>query len=729
MSYRITMDGESFCASNFEHSQVLNPKVVLEANKSGSLTFTLMPDHPYYDSIVFRQSIFDVYQNGKQIFEGIAVSESTDFMNRKTIVCEGELTFLNDSVQRQAVYQNQTITSLLAAYLAVHNAQADESKQFSVGIVTVDGGSNIYRYTNYNSTMQEIQEDLVQNFGGFFRVRHENGVRYLDYLDGAPHTSSQTVRIGKNLVDFSRNLSSLDICTVLIPLGAKTGNQLVDGLDERLTIESVNSGLDYLIGTAQAYYGNVWKTQVWDDVTTAAALKEKGQDYLSEVQWTNLVISASAIDLGLTSEDVEQFQVLDMIRVISEPHGLDRYFMLTKLELDLDHPGNTKITLGKDERLSLSAQTAKAEVQIGRQTTNILVSASESARQILDSATGGAVQFLYQNGVAYEMRINNSQDSSTATKWWRYNSGGWAYTNDRGQTYSVAATMDGTIYANLIKAGILSDDNNIFSINFANGEAVLNKLTSTNAQINGGNIDITADSVDQSRVEVKFLYNGYESYGRVRPYGTAAVQVAPTYYQSSLMIPEMFYTYYGTDYHSAIQRMILAWRTGLEFHSDTNNAWLTAQYASEGHYFFPWFENGASSGANNTGYFTVGHFDIYYNYQNEPVRFHVVGRSLDAWCILQFTNSSTVLDHAVAYFRGYGLNNGINIRVAMLSLTGAGIRRAYIFVANTQTYNVASIDEVHIGGYTKRNITFDRDNQYSSSSMSSGTDITWATFP
>ena len=471
MSYRITMGGESFCASNFEHSQVLNPKVVLEANKSGSLTFTLMPDHPYYDSIVFRQSIFDVYQNGKQIFEGIAVSESTDFMNRKTIVCEGELTFLNDSVQRQAVYQNQTITSLLAAYLAVHNAQADESKQFSVGIVTVDGGSNIYRYTNYNSTMQEIQEDLVQNFGGFFRVRHDDGVRYLDYLSGAPHTSSQTVRIGKNLVDFSRNMSSLDICTVLIPLGAKTGNQLVDGLDERLTIESVNSGLDYLVGTAQAYYGNVWKTQVWDDVTTAAALKEKGQTYLSEVQWTNLVISASAIDLGLTSEDVEQFQVLDMIRVISEPHGLDRYFMLTKLELDLDHPGNTKITLGQDSRLSMSARSAKIEAQIERQQTSLMVDASETARMILDAATNGAIQFLFNDsGVMYEMRINDSSNPGATTSYWRYNLGGWGYYDGATGTYKAAATMDGALLANIITAGILKSRNGTtFYLDLDNG--------------------------------------------------------------------------------------------------------------------------------------------------------------------------------------------------------------------------------------------------------------------
>ena len=508
MSYRITMNGDPFCSSEFEHSAVLNPKVVLEVNKSGSLTFTMTPDHPFYNSIEFRQSLFDVYQNNELIFEGVPVSEQTDFWNRKTVVCEGELTFLNDTIQRQAVYQNQTVQSLLSSYLSVHNAQADASKQFTVGSVTVSGGNTIYRYTNYQSTMQELQEDLIENFGGYFRIRHSGGVRYLDYLDSSPHNSSQTIRIGKNLVDFSRNLSSLDICTVLIPLGAKTGNQLIDGLDERLDIKSVNGNLDYLVGTAQAYYGNIWRTQVWDDVTTAAALKTKGQDYLDDVQWANLVISATAFDLGLATEDVEQFHVLDMIKVVSEPHGIDRFFMLTKLEMDLDHPASTKITLGKDERLSLSAQTAKAEATIDRQPTQIMVGASENARQILDSATDGAIQILYdQNGVAYEMRINNSQNPATATKWWRYNSGGWAYTDDGGQTYSVAATMDGTIYANLIKTGTLASDNGDFSFNLDTGVATLKEVS-----ITGGKIELEEDYYNVGYVRVYRQSGGSDKY-------------------------------------------------------------------------------------------------------------------------------------------------------------------------------------------------------------------------
>ena len=473
MSYRITMDGNPFCSSNVEHSAVLDPSVSLEVNKAGKLTFTILPDHPMYDQIALRQSMFDVYQNDELIFEGIATQEDTDFYNRKVISCEGELTFLNDSIQRQAKYTNQSVQSLLGAYLSVHNSQVDADRQFSLGSVTVSEGNGILRYTNFQNTMKEIGEDLIDNYGGYLRVRHQDGYRYLDYLADPPRTSSQVIRLGKNLIDYSSNLSSLNIITCLIPRGAKIeGEEDVEGLEKRLDIKSVNSGKDYLIGTAAAWYGNVWGTQTWDGVTTAAALKTKGEEFLEDAQWSNLVISASAIDLGLMEEDVEQFRILDMIRVVSEPHGIDRNFLLSKLDIKLDHPADTRITLGKETKLSLSARSAKNSTEIQSVETRILPSASENAKQILDSSTDGNIYFKFdeQTGKLYEIDIMDTNDPETAQRIWRWNIGGWGYSSDGGQSYTVAATMDGAILATMITTGILkSDDGTTFYLDLDNG--------------------------------------------------------------------------------------------------------------------------------------------------------------------------------------------------------------------------------------------------------------------
>lgn len=487
--YKVFADGEILCSSEAEELALLDPIVNLEANCAGSFTFKMPPDHPFYDSLVFRQTLIDVYLDDELIFEGVPVSDSTDFYNVKTVECEGELSFLNDTVLTQAKYTNQTVSSLLAAYLQEHNDKADTFKQFQLGSVTVDGGNSLLRYTNYQTTMQEIGEDLLDNFGGYLRVRHDNGVRYLDYLAASPRTSSQVIQIGKNLMDLVQDTSTLDICTVLIPLGAKLEESSIEGLEERLTVKSVNNNKEYIIGTGSAYFGYVWRTVTWDDVTVASNLLSKAQAYLSDAQWANLVITATAYDLGLAVEDVQKFRVLDTIRVVSAPHGLDRTFMLTALQIDLNHPGNTTITLGSEQTLSLSAQSAALTNEINSQATNIIMSAAENARQILESATGGNIHFVYdQDGVCTEILIMDTNDIQTATKIWRWNINGWGYSGNGGQTYSLAATMNGHIYADFVDAGTLqSGTNNANWWNLDTGEIKIGN----NANIAGWTVNST----------------------------------------------------------------------------------------------------------------------------------------------------------------------------------------------------------------------------------------------
>lgn len=456
MSYKVLLDGELFSASYAEDTAIIDPKVRLEVNKAGSFSFRMLPNHPHYDTVQLRTSVLDVYQNGELIFEGVPVSIDTDFWKRKRVTCEGELTFLNDSILRQLNPTHRTVTELLGDYLAEHNAQVDNWKQFQVGTVTVGTGLYLNRFTNYDTTLSQIAEDLVDDLGGFLRVRHDQGVRYLDYLDASPHTSKQVVHIGKNLTDLKTNLDTLDIATVLIPLGAKTGEKAASGADKRVTVASVNSGLDYIVGSGAAFYGNIWRTKTWQDVTVPANLLTRGTDYLTDAQWANLTIEASALDLGLVDDEVEQFRLLDMVRVVSEPHGIDRNFLLSKLEIDLNHPGQTRITFGQSVSTSMSSQVAEAAQEIQNTPTIIDVTATEQARQLLETATGGNIYFVYDaDGVCTEIRIMDTNDPATATKIWRWNINGWGYSGDGGQTYTVAATMNGAIVANFITAGTL----------------------------------------------------------------------------------------------------------------------------------------------------------------------------------------------------------------------------------------------------------------------------------
>ncbi|MBP7332713.1 MAG: hypothetical protein KBA08_10535, partial [Firmicutes bacterium] len=56
------------------------------------------------------------------------------------------------------------------------------------------------------------------------------------------------------------------------------------------------------------------------------------------------------------------------------------------------------------------------------------------------------------------MYISNDKDYTKATKLWKWNINGLAYSNDGGETFGLAMTMDGAIVADFITAGILNAD-------------------------------------------------------------------------------------------------------------------------------------------------------------------------------------------------------------------------------------------------------------------------------
>lgn len=452
--YKVLCDNALMYDPRIEELALINPVVELEENKAGSFSFKMPPDHPLYSSVKRRKSVIQVYQDDDLIFSGMCIEVDTDFYKQKDVYCEGELAYLNDSVQRPKRYQGVSVRGLLEAYIANHNAQVEEEKRFTVGMVTVtDNNNSLYRYTNMNSTMQELKEDLVDDLGGYLRIRHKDGVKYIDYLADSMNTNSQVIRLGENLIDFNSNIDSSEIATAIIPLGNLLEEEVVEGLQTRLTIEKVNDGKDYVYSPeAVENFGWIYKTVTWDGVTVPSILKSKGQKYLSDIQFENMVIEAKAIDLHIVDHETERFKLSDQIRVVSKPHGLDRYFRLTKQTINICSPENDTITLGKEERLSLSAKTASANEEIKKAiekitpASNILNQAVENATQLIANAMGG---YVLKNET--ELLIMDTNDTETATKVWRWNINGLGYSsNGYNGPYKTALTMDGRFVASAI---------------------------------------------------------------------------------------------------------------------------------------------------------------------------------------------------------------------------------------------------------------------------------------
>lgn len=113
---------------------------------------------------------------------------------------------------------------MLSAFITEHNAHVEDRKKFIVGSVTVtDPNDSLYRYSNFETTLDCIKSKLVDRLGGYLVVRHENKKLYLDWLniEDIGVESTQTISFGLNLLDYTENLSADDIATAVIPLGAE----------------------------------------------------------------------------------------------------------------------------------------------------------------------------------------------------------------------------------------------------------------------------------------------------------------------------------------------------------------------------------------------------------------------------------------------------------------------------------------------------------------------------
>ena len=504
--YSIYADGVCIYSDVFalESMKVLSPKLVLEDNGAGSLSMKLPPMNVGYESIIRMITDISVQKDGEEIWAGRVLSESKDFWNNRDLYCEGEMAFFNDSSQPPAEYRGLSVRAYLERLIAVHNSKVAANRQFSLGAVTVvDKNFPIY-YTNYEKTMK-ILNTLVEQYGGHLRVRKVNGVRYLDYLAEYPDTCSQVIQFGSNLIDFTRKWDSTEFATVIVPLGNRLEDSPIEALDAYLTVESVNRGSMYVQSNeAVAAYGWIEKTVTWDDVSDPAVLLEKAKTYLTDIQFDNLELELSALDLHYLDVKTEAVKLLDEIRVISRPHGLDRMFPVKKLDIPLDNPEQTQFTLGDAVKTSLTSvnnQTSAAilqKIEALPKAHSILKEAKENATQIMNMATTGYITITKDQYGSETLYISNVRDYTKADKLWKWNMNGLGYSNDGGKTFGLAITMDGSIVADyittgvlnadVIRAGVLKDYGGNFSLDFETG-----KLTMKKGSINIGNGNFTVD--------------------------------------------------------------------------------------------------------------------------------------------------------------------------------------------------------------------------------------------
>lgn len=257
--------------------QLIEPRLTLEDNAAGSLTFRIYGENLNRESVRKLYPLVTVFRDGRTIFKGRVVSERKDFYNADTVEAEGKLAFLNDSCLEPFSFTGSP-EALFRMILENHNAQVMEWQRFRVGRVTVtDPNDYIVRSSEavINSWEALKSRCFQSSLGGHIRIRYEPDGDYIDWLDDYTKVCSQSIAFARNMISLSREMDATETYTAIRPVGAE-----VDGV--KIDISTVNNGSVYLVNEELAgRYGVIFAPEGesrWEDVTLPENLLEKAEE-------------------------------------------------------------------------------------------------------------------------------------------------------------------------------------------------------------------------------------------------------------------------------------------------------------------------------------------------------------------------------------------------------------------------------------------------------------------
>lgn len=412
--YQIMCDNYILHDSRLDDLKVFNGKCNLEVNKTGALSFQIHSSHPYYNAIKKHSSQITLYQDDIMLFCGRVLNDDLTFEKIKTVECEGELSYLIDSVQRPKNYNSSSITSYLTDLISKHNSQVDERKQFTVGNVTVTGDALTVK-SNYEDTLSLINSKLVDVYGGYIVIKYSNGVKYIDYVKEINSQCNQVIQFGKNIVDMKTSIKGENIYTALIATGSECNlSSITNG-----TYQGFVKQGDYIYSPeAVQKYGWIWKYLNFNEIKyDKNLLLTKAISELKKGINAQFTIDLTAFDLHLLDVNIDRIKVGDSIRVISLPHNIDSIMFVESMSINIDDPSKTTIKLVLPEQSqfipneSLTDDAKKKK----QQTDKKIDDNDENIRQWVSDnfypATGGEVDLSdYAKTADVDTKINDLKD-------------------------------------------------------------------------------------------------------------------------------------------------------------------------------------------------------------------------------------------------------------------------------------------------------------------------------
>lgn len=282
-----------------------------------------------------------------------------------------------------------------------------------------------------------------------------------------------TIRYGKNLTDISQVLDMSNLCTGIIPF-------YIDSNGNKTIGSKVSTGLVLDVTRDKAID---FSNDVDPESSTAIStqLANLANRYISNNNLTTLTNSIT-LDFVQLEGLTERVDLCDPVHIYFEPLGITATAKCISTVWDVLQERYKKTSFG-DAKTNITDTIATNSKKLETAASRAYVNESS---QLITGNLGGYVLLHDSDGDGKpdELLIMNTDDVTTATQVWRFNKGGLGYgTSYTGPFNDIALTADGkinasrivtgTLNADLIKAGVISDVLGRTSINMVSGEAVL----------------------------------------------------------------------------------------------------------------------------------------------------------------------------------------------------------------------------------------------------------------
>lgn len=228
---------------------------------------------------------------------------------------------------------------------------------------------------NYGKTLDILQSELTDKYGGYFVIRHgsvnlpflgQQNYRFLDYMQKITDKNPQTIAFGVNMLDLTSYTKAEDICTRVIAFGTKT-EKTWPFVDIQSVISQTANDVK-----AQKIYGIITKViQVEGNYNSNQSLLDAAEEELAKnLRYLN-GMAVKAVDLKDAGIDIDRLAIGKQTHIFSAAHGVDTWLLCSKLVEPLDAPDKKEFTFGTEfsslsDLQSLTARKASDAYDLSR---------------------------------------------------------------------------------------------------------------------------------------------------------------------------------------------------------------------------------------------------------------------------------------------------------------------------------------------------------------------------